>query len=209
MTWKERIMKYVNKYPGATDTDIENHYRSEYSKVRHQTINSECRYLERLGMLERKCNPEKGGNKGNYPTDKVLEISVKANVAKQVSDEEPLQEEDIKRILTDKMKAEGWDVKTAWGHIPGVDIDAHREDERWMIEIKGPGSRNAMQNNYFIGILGEMLQRMDDPNARYSIALPDIKKFRRLWNELPELAKKRTTIDLLLVDPQGNIENIK
>lgn len=209
MTWKERVMYYVKKYPGATDSDIEKYYRPKYPKVTHQTINSECRYLERLGMLERKRNPDKGGNKGNYPTGKVLEVSVKANVVKQVSDEEPLQEEDIKHILTDKLTSEGWNVKTAWGYTRGVDIDARRGVERWLIEIKGPGSRNEMRNNYFIGILGEMLQRMDDPNARYTIVFPDIEKFRRLWNDLPELAKKRTTIDLLLVDPQSNIENLK
>lgn len=209
MTWKERVMYYVKKYPGATDSDIENHYKLEYPKVTHQTINIACRDLVRLGMLVRQNNPDKSGLIGNYPTDKAPEIAVKAKTEPRLSDGEPLQEEDIKHILTDKLTSEGWNVKTAWGYTRGVDIDARRGVERWLIEIKGPGSRNEMRNNYFIGILGEMLQRMDDPNARYTIAFPDIEKFRRLWNDLPELAKKRTTIDLLLVDPQGNIENLK
>ena len=62
-----------------------------------------------------------------------------------------------------------------------------------------------MRVNYFIGILGEILQRMNDINARYSIAFPDIEQYRRLWNKLPRLAKERTAIDLILVDETGNI----
>lgn len=36
---------------------------------------------------------------------------------------------------------------------------------------------------------------MNDSEARYSIALPDLEQFRRLWERLPKLAKERTTID--------------
>ena len=157
--------------------------------------------------MVRKANTEKGGLIGNYPA-KGENITF-STVKKVSSALEDLQEEDIKRILSDKLIADGWTVTTAWGKTRGVDIDAVRGKERWLIEIKGPGSRNPMRNNYFIGILGEILQRMDDPNARYTIAFPNIDKYRRLWNELPELAKKRTQIDLLLVDKDGTIENLK
>lgn len=208
MTWNDMVMDYINEHPGATDSEIENFYRPEYPKVRHQTINAACRNLESLGRLVRKKDPY-NGIKRNYPTGKASEIAVAPKAVPRASDGEPLQEEDIKHILADKLTAEGWKVKIAWGHTRGVDIDARRGDERWLIEIKGPGSRNAMQNNYFNEIFGEILKRMDDPNARYTIVFPDIKKFRRLWYDLPELAKERTTIDLLLVDPQGNIENLK
>ena len=71
---------------------------------------------------------------------------------------------------------------------------------------EGPGSRQPMRVNYFLGILGETLQRMNDPNARYTIALPDLEQYRKLWNKLPQLAKERTTIDMILVDPDGHIE---
>ena len=121
------------------------------------------------------------------------------------SEKEPLQEEKIKHILANYLVNNGWDIKVAWGHQQGIDIDAERNGERWIIEVKGPGSRQPMRVNYFISILGETLQRMDDRNARYSIALPDIQQYRRLWNKLPQLAKERTTIDLILVDENGNI----
>ncbi len=62
-----------------------------------------------------------------------------------------------------------------------------------------------MRVNYFTGILGETLQRMDDCKARYFIAFPDLEKYRKLWDKLSTLAKKRTTIDLILVDENGNI----
>ena len=53
--------------------------------------------------------------------------------------------------------------------------------------------------NYFLAVLGETLQRMDDRDARYSIAFPDMPQYRRLWGRLPELAKRRTRITALLV----------
>ena len=121
------------------------------------------------------------------------------------SEKEPLQEEKIKHILANYLVNNGWDIKVAWGHQQGIDIDAERNGERWIIEVKGPGSRQPMRVNYFISILGETLQRMNDSNARYSIALPDIQQYRRLWNKFPQLAKERTTIDLILVDENGNI----
>ena len=121
----------------------------------------------------------------------------------------PLQEEEIKQVLYDYLCENGWTVTVAWGHQRGIDIDAVKGMERWVIEVKGPGSRPPMYNNYFISMLGEVLQRMDDESARYSIALPDLPKYRRLWGELPQLAKNRTEIDLILVDGNGQISFVK
>ena len=63
-----------------------------------------------------------------------------------------------------------------------------------------------MRVNYFLSILGETLQRMDDPSAKYSIALPDMKQYRNLWARLPSLAKQRTKINMILVSKDGSIE---
>jgi len=65
-----------------------------------------------------------------------------------------------------------------------------------------------MNVNYFLNILGEILQRMDDPNARYSIALPDVPHFRNRWNRLPALAKTLTGITALLIDGDGNVTQL-
>lgn len=65
-----------------------------------------------------------------------------------------------------------------------------------------------MRVNYFIGILGETLQRMADPAARYSIAFPDLTQYRRLWERLPKLAKSRTGITMILVSKAGHVEHL-
>jgi hypothetical protein len=93
----------------------------------------------------------------------------------------------------------------AWGRSLGIDIDAKRGSYRWIIEVKGRGSRPQMRVNDFLAMFGELLQRMDDPEARYSIALPDLPQFRRLWERLPTLAKSRTTITALFVDENDNV----
>jgi len=42
------------------------------------------------------------------------------------------------------------------GGAHGIDIDAARGDERWIIEVKGCGSLNPMRVNYFLAALGEL-----------------------------------------------------
>ncbi|MBO5287354.1 MAG: MarR family transcriptional regulator [Clostridia bacterium] len=191
-------MIYIKQFPGATDTEIE-----RFLKKSHQTINQACRSLEVSGYLLRRINPQKNNLIGNYPSDMDFIISHEREPDK--SSRKPLQEDEIKHILNDFLINDGWSTKVAWGHQRGIDIDATKENRRWIIEIKGPGSRQPMRVNYFLSILGESLQRMDDADARYSIAFPDLKQYRQLWNKLPILAKQRTTIDLILVDSDGNI----
>ena len=62
-----------------------------------------------------------------------------------------------------------------------------------------------MRVNYFLAILGETLQRMSDPDANYSIALPDMPQFHGLWERLPMLAKERTKITALFVTRSGEV----
>ena len=199
MALKDEIVRYITLFPGSTDTEIE----KALGKT-HQQINQACRSLVVQGLLIRQSNPDKSGYIGNYPIENVPKMSSPFPIT--TTTKEPLQEEDIKHILYNYLISDGWSVNVAWGHNPGVDIDARKDGRRWMIEVKGPGSRQPMRVNYFLGILGETLQRMNDPNARYTIALPDLEQYRKLWNKLPQLAKERTTIDMILVDPDGHIE---
>ncbi|WP_339171265.1 hypothetical protein NSQ55_03585 [Paenibacillus sp. FSL H7-0943] len=117
-----------------------------------------------------------------------------------------LQEDDVKEKLNRYLTSLGWTTHIAMGKIRGIDIDAYKGTERWVIEVKGCGSRSAMRVNYFLSMLGEILQRMDDPNAKYSIALPNMKQYRVLWGRLPKLAKERTNITILFVSEDGAIE---
>jgi hypothetical protein len=63
-----------------------------------------------------------------------------------------------------------------------------------------------MRANYFLGVLGELLGRMTDPDAKYSIAVPDVPQFRNLWRGFPAEAKSRTRITALFVGRSGVLE---
>jgi len=130
-------------------------------------------------------------------------------IQKQFSDTLPenegLHEDPVKDILNLWLQSKGWETDINEGKRRGIDIEARNGSKRWIIEVKGCGSRAPMRNNYFLAVLGEILQRMDDPSARYSIAFPNMDKFRRLWRELPSLAKRRTTIDALFINADGTV----
>jgi hypothetical protein len=106
------------------------------------------------------------------------------------------------------LESEGWSVQVAWGRSRGIDITATRDQERWVIECKGTGSRHEMQNNYFLGVLGELLQRMHDDHAKHSIAFPDLSKYRRLWSELPLSVKQRLRLTALFVAADGGVHEL-
>ena len=203
MTLRDQILEYLSAHPGATDTEMEKAFQ-----VIHQQVNYACRMLERDGLIIRRKTDR---FIGNFPAGSVPSAPASPTDTSTPSPEgkcttgEPLDEESIKRILTEKLTAEGWIVSTAWSHAPGVDIDARRGSDRWLIEVKGPGSRPQMRVNYFLSMLGEILQRMDDPSARYSFTLPDLSQYRALWDRLPMLAKQRTGIDILFVDADGKV----
>jgi hypothetical protein len=117
-----------------------------------------------------------------------------------------LSEDDVKERVRVWLERSGWRVEVAWGKSRGTDILAVRDDIRWLIEAKGGGSLQPMRVNYFLMVLGEVLQRMEDPATRYSIALPDMRQFRGLWARLPSLAKKLLGISALFIDENGAVE---
>jgi hypothetical protein len=125
---------------------------------------------------------------------------------KKEGEYEGLSEDEIKKSIHSFLEKNGWEATIAWSRTPGIDIDARKDNARWIIEVKGHGSRSAMRVNYFLAVLGELLQRMDDKTAKYSIALPDLEQFKRLWAKLPQLAKERTNISCLFVAANGRIQ---
>lgn len=110
-------------------------------------------------------------------------------------------------MLQAHLNSQSWTILgIAWGKKRGVDIEAERGGPRWLIEVKGIGSRPQMRVNYFLGVLGEILCRMTDSKAKYSIAVPDFVQFRRLWRGLPSEAKSRTQVTALFISGEGVIE---
>ncbi|WP_339179334.1 helix-turn-helix domain-containing protein [Paenibacillus sp. FSL R5-0701] len=203
MTLKDKIISYLKDKDGLTDREITNAILGVNEP--QQAVNQICRALVSKGII-RRVN-RRDGLIGNYIVVQGVHIQPPSFVqVKHTTEASAVFKEDhLKQILKDYLHADGWETQIAWGRTPGIDINAIRGTERWILEVKGLGSLSAMNVNYFLGVLAETLQRMDDPNAKYSIALPDVKQFRNLWNRLPLLAKKRTGITAIFIDGQGKV----
>jgi hypothetical protein len=119
----------------------------------------------------------------------------------------PLDEAEVVALLRTWLEKEGWNVARAQTH--GIDVEAKRDSERWLIEAKGWKKGNSPnQQGAFNEALGQCLRRMDRTDAKYSMAFPDIPIYRRLWENLPVLAKQRIGISCLFVTRAGNVEEI-
>lgn len=206
MTLKDRIIAHVTRFPGQTDREITDVLQGHGKP--QQSVNQTARLLEAEGVLERR--PRADGLIGNYLSGKgeASEPMPEKEIPKASRSADGLSEDEVKRFVKDWLERDGWSVTVAWGRQRGIDIEATRGEERWLIEAKGCGSRPEMRVNYFIAMLGELLQRMDDPEAIYAIALPDMPQFRGLWDRLPDLAKKRTEISALFVDEGGTVRQV-
>lgn len=196
MTLKERILAELENGP-MSDRELTDKLLG--MRAPQQSMNQACRQLVEKGIITRTTPPIKN----------ILAVAEHISPIIKKEKDSLLSEEAIKKILNDHLLGQGWQTEVAWGDAHGIDIDARRGSERWIIEVKGSGSLNPMRVNYFLSILGEMFQHMDDPAARYSIALPNMQQFRNLWMRLPALAKKRTAIDAIFVSENGMIDYVK
>ena len=195
---KQRIINLLEEQGHLTDRQITDLiYNAEAPQ---QPINQACRQLQNQGIIIRR--------KINNRIQNTLANGVNLPAEEKTITTSLLSEDNLKKYLTQWLEQNGWKTTVAWGHKQGVDIDATKNGQRWIIEVKGIGTLQPMRVNYFIAVLGETIQRMDDPKAQYSIALPDIQQYRGLWNRLPRLAKQRTQITILFVDDHGGITHI-
>lgn len=200
-TFGEQLLARVRRQPGLSDRELSELLAGK--GVHPSQVNQEARLLEQRGVLVRK--KRRDGILGNYPSGAEVAGDAPEPDFRVVSTEECLSEDELKQVLARWLEEAGWTPQVAWGKTRGIDIDASRRDERWIIEVKGLGSLQPMRLNYFIAVLGETLQRMDDEDANYSIALPDIPQYRGLWERLPTLAKLRTRITALFVSSDGQV----
>ena len=207
---RDKVLALIQNSPGLTDREIAE--RLDGKGTPQQETNQVCRSLENEGLLVREKGRRPFDNYiGNYP---VKDLAKKLQNSAQVPSYgyggkiDGLSEDEVKQHLFNWLTAKNWRVEIAWGKARGIDVVATKESQRWLIEAKGAGSRQPMRVNYFIGMLGELLQRMEDNDVKYSISMPDMKQFRGLWERLPKLAKERTKISALFVSEDGKVEEI-
>jgi hypothetical protein len=200
----QRILSLVAESPGLTDREIAT--RLLGATAPQQPVNIAARQLAGKGRLIRRRRED--GLIGNYLSGTIVAPMPKEPSSAVAGTSDDLSEDRLKHHLRVWFRRNGWDAKVAWGRERGIDITAVRDGKKWIVEVKGIGSRPEMRVNYFIGILGETLQRMDDPAAKYSISLPDVPQFRRLWDRLPRLAKQRTQITALFISANGEVTEV-
>ncbi len=204
-TMKQRIVELLRQKVGLSDREITDTLIAKGAS--QQSINQICRDLEKQGIVVRS---KVNGRIKNYLAGNQVTSTIDPQETNETTEKVLfLSEDSLKKHLEKWLTLNGWKVQVAWGHAQGIDICATQGDKKWMIEVKGEGSRQPMRVNYFLGVLSETLQRMDDPLAEYSIALPDLQQFRNLWKRLPNLAKSRTGITILFIDRDGNVTHIE
>ena len=201
-----QVFSEIRKSSGLTDREITNRLFGE--KARVQAVNRAAHLLMNMGLVERRPRPD--GRIGNFlagrgagPLARDYDPGVASGQGNRLVQ---MSEYEVKRKVRKWLETDGWSVEVGEGADRDFDIEARRGGEIWVVGAKGSGSRNEMKKSHFFTVLGETLQRMQDPNVRYSIALPDIRKFRRLWEKLPGLAKSRTGISALFVREDGSID---
>jgi hypothetical protein len=203
-TLGQNIIELLTSSPGLSDREITDKLLGRDAP--QQGVNQTCRSLESRGRLIRKVRPD--GRIGNFVGQQEVVPQLPRQITIEACDNDTLSEDEVKKILEDHLTAKGWHARIAWGQIRGADIEATRGSERWIIEVKGCGSLQPMRVNYFLSILGEILQRMNDEGSKYSIALPDMKQFRGLWDRLPTIAKRRTRISAIFVESSGSVTEV-
>jgi len=202
----EQILYLAKAFPGLTDRQIADRLSGE--EVSHHVVDLAVQALVRKGKLVQEDHPDGkigcylSGETGLRAVDEELEAPAPEGSGKPVLN---MPEEEVKRNVENWLKASGWDVQVNWGAGRGIDIEARRGNQRWVIEAKGSGSSKPTKNTHFSVLLGEALQRMDDPYTRYGIAFPDTNRYRKLWAKLPALAKSRLRLEVLFVRSDGRI----
>lgn len=198
---RERVLDFIAAFPGRDDDEI----AGALKITPRQAVNQICRRLCLEGIVRRERGPR--GKLVNHCTGDQPKIAQRtADPPKPTS--MGLGEDQVKTALKAHLERNGWSVEVAWGRARGVDVVALRGTERWIIECKGAGSIPPMQNNYFVGVIGELMQRMSDERAKHSIAFPDVPKFRRLWSELPLMVKERLKLSALMVAEDGGVVEV-
>jgi hypothetical protein len=200
-TLAERILEAIRYAP--LDDDV---LARRLGVGHRQAVNQAARKLESQGRIRRFMGPD--GKIVNELSGAAVQEAPKSMAMPVVGGSTGwgrITEDEVKEAVRAFLSRGGFDVTVAWGRVRGIDIDArHADGRRYVIEAKAEvGTNGAQQVNYFLGMLGELVQRMDDAHASYGIALPANRQYRGLVDRLPALAKERLRLSVFWVSRQG------
>ena len=193
MSLAERILQVLTETPDLDDDEI-----ADRLGIRRQQVNQECRKLVATGTLHRLAGA------GGKIVNRLVEGSTPSLLATPppippVGPTQFVSEDEVKAAVKTYLEERGYEVRVAWGRTRGIDIEATGLDGRILIEAKGEVASQPQKTNYFLGALGELIQRMSDEQATYGLALPDNRTYRGLVERLPNLAKQRLRLRVLFV----------
>jgi len=196
MAVADRIFGLLTQTPDLDDDEI-----AARLGLQRQQVNQVCRSLATQGVIRRSAGPhQKIVNR--------LAEGATAPTRAQATSVAPLTggfvtEDEVKAAVKEHLEEQGYTVSVAWGRTRGIDIEAVGPRGRFLIEAKGEVASQPQKTNYFLGALGELLQRMSDERATYGLALPDNGTYRGLLDRLPGLAKRRLNLRVLYVRRSG------
>lgn len=190
-TLADRILAELSKSGVPLDDD---QLAARLGVVR-QMVNQTARRLSQQGRLTR--HAAAGAKITNLLS--TTEAPLPLPPAPKPSPSSRLTEDEVKKAVHDHLVDEGYEVTVAWGRSRGVDIDARGARGRFLLEAKGEVALQPQQVNYFLGAIGELVQRMSDPDARYGLGLPDNPQYRGLVRRLPDLAWERFDLVVFFV----------
>lgn len=167
--------------------------------VRRQAVNAVCRTLAEAGVIGR--GQSVGMKIRNWAAGEGAPAVAAAasGLELPLPESERLSEDEVKTAVVQHLEGLGYRCQAAMGRSHGIDIDAYGPAGRVIIEAKGEAPPGPQQVNYFLGALGELIQRMADPDARYALALPDHRQYRGLASRVPGLAWERLQLSVFLV----------
>jgi hypothetical protein len=135
--------------------------------------------------------------------DNIGSLEIQKGACKKCSNS--ISEDEVKKALAKALTDIGWKVnRIAMGTKHGIDIEATQNQNRMLIiEAKGEGSLNPMRVNFFLMVLGELLQKMDSPDKKYGIALPAHQQYVKLIHKLPTHVKQQMKLHIFLTKRVG------
>lgn len=104
-------------------------------------------------------------------------------------------------LIKEWLEEKGWQTEEHNKYI-----EACRDNQRWIIDIYQAtrGRKMPLPNK-----LTDIIKKMEDADAYYSVALVDSPIYRKQWNEIPTAAKERLQVSVLLADRLGHILEMK